>query len=603
MSDSMYRSASIDDRMRSVNEKYEVERQKRLRRDGLSQYARISDRLPKIAYDPFNPIEQREPKRDHVTFAFVGGGFSGLVTCARLREVGINDIRIIDRAGDFGGTWYWNRYPGAQCDTASTVYMPLLEETNYIPTEKYAHAPEILAHCRRIGLHYCLYEHALFHTDVTGLSWSARDRVWHVATNRGDDFTAQYVGLGIGELHIPKVPDVPGVERFEGRSIHTSRWDLECAGGDPGGRILNELSGKRVGVIGTGATAVQCVPELARAAGELFVFQRTPSAVFARGNHKIDRTLFAATLQRGWQKRMMANFAANRSDLCPEEDLVDDGWTSISRDICARASDFGSSLDQPGAMTAAENEINFQYMENVRRRIDITVVEQATAEKLKPWYGLFCKRPCFHDDYLETFNSPTVHLIDTGGKGIDRIVETGIVAGGKMIELDSIIYASGFEAWTPYVHRLGFDPVGRKGIKLSAHWRDGVRTLHGIHIHGFPNLFVIDPTQGASLFSNITHNICSSAEAIAEIVKYAREKRARSVEVSLAAEKEWVQLILSGDRLLGSSHCTPGRYNYEGQALGRAAQLNAGYPAGASAFFDYLSDWCCSGSFRGLLFG
>ncbi|NTB87722.1 flavin-containing monooxygenase [Agrobacterium tumefaciens] len=584
----------------SVAARSKIERQKRLRDDGLGQYVRLDERLPHLAADPFKPIEARQPKLDHVTFAFLGGGFSGLVTCARLREVGIDSLRIIDRAGDFGGTWYWNRYPGAQCDTASMVYLPLLEETGYFPTEKYAHGPEILAHCHRIGRHYDLYRDALFHTNVTSLVWSDRNRTWRVKTDRGDDFTAQYIGLGIGELHIPKLPGVKGFDKFKGRSVHTSRWDYGYTSGPLGKAGFDGLADQRVGVVGTGATAVQCVPEIADYCRDLFVFQRTPSAVFPRGNHALERTAFAQILNKGWQQRWLTNFAANRGNACPDVDLVDDGWTSISRRICERARKLGLH-DIAHAIPEAENEINFQYMEAARNRIDELVTEQKTAEALKPWYDLFCKRPCFHDSYLLAFNRPNVHLIDTDGKGIDEVVEKGIVAGGRLIELDCIVYASGFEAWTPYVERLGFDPKGTRGVTLSAHWRNGRRTMHGIHVAGFPNMFLVEPTQGASLFSNITHNICSSADAIAAVVKFARETNARCVEVAADAENQWVNLILSSNRVLGSPECTPGRYNYEGQDVGEASRLDAGYPMGALPFFDYLKDWCQAG-FRGLLF-
>ena len=153
-----------------------------------------------------------------------------------LSEAGVTDVRIIEKGGDFGGTWYWNRYPGAQCDTASLVYMPLLEETGYMPSEKYAHAPEILEHCRRIGRQYGLYDNALFHTQVTSLDWDEADSRWNISTNRGDAFTAQFVGMGTGPLHVPKLPGIPGIETFKGHSFHTSRWDYGYTGGDPRAR-------------------------------------------------------------------------------------------------------------------------------------------------------------------------------------------------------------------------------------------------------------------------------------------------------------------------------------------------------------------------------
>src|SRR5215218_9074567 len=285
----------------ALRRKYREERDKRLRPDGNAQYVRVSGKLARYLDDPYTPIEPRAAKTDHVTFAFVGGGFAGLVTAARLVEAGVKDVRIVEKGGDFGGTWYWNRYPGAQCDTASMVYMPLLEETGHQPTEKYAHAPEILAHCRRIGEHFGLYDNALFHTEVEDLSWDGGRSCWVVRTNRGDVFTAQFIGLGTGPLHVPKLPGIPGIETFAGHSFHTSRWDYRYTGGDPSGAPMDALADKRVAIIGTGATAVQCIPHLARAAKELYVFQRTPSSVDVRDNRPTDPDWFADMATPGWQ--------------------------------------------------------------------------------------------------------------------------------------------------------------------------------------------------------------------------------------------------------------------------------------------------------------
>src|SRR5579875_2296338 len=239
----------------ALRRKYLEERDKRLRPDGNDQYQRLTGRFAHYAEDPYTPVTPREPKTDHVTFAFVGGGFAGLVTGARLKEAGVDDVRIVEKAGDFGGTWYWNRYPGAQCDTASFVYMPLLEETGHMPSEKYAHAPEILEHCQRIGKHYGLYEHALFHTEVHSLEWQESESRWLIRTHRGDSFTAQFVGMGTGPLHVAKLPGIPGIDLFEGHSFHTSRWDYAYTGGDPDGAPMEKLADKRVAIIGTGATA------------------------------------------------------------------------------------------------------------------------------------------------------------------------------------------------------------------------------------------------------------------------------------------------------------------------------------------------------------
>ena len=584
-------------------EKYRAERDKRLRADGNAQYLRVVGKLGHFLDDPYTPRVEREPKTDHVAFAFVGGGFAGLVTGARLVEAGIADVRIVEKGGDFGGAWYWNRYPGAQCDTASMIYMPLLEETGHRPSEKYAHAPEILEQCQRIGRKFGLYERALFHTEVTSLEWDAARSVWVVGTNRGDRFTASFIGLGTGPLHVPKLPGLPGIEAFKGHSFHTSRWDYDYTGGDPNGAPLHKLADKRVAIIGTGATAVQCVPHLARAAGALYVFQRTPSSVDVRGNVPIDPDWFASIATPGWQKRWLENFTANQGGGFAEEDLVQDGWTELSRRIRGRIMQLPEAERTPQNMWSAFEDSDFEKMEEIRARCDAIVRHAETAQNLKAWYRQLCKRPCFHDEYLQAFNEPGAHLIDTDGKGVERITERGVVAGGREYEVDCIIYASGFEVGTEYQRRAGFDLVGRGGLKLSEKWADGMRTKHGIHVHGFPNAFFVQPTQGANLISNVPHNLTEAGETIAAVIRHALDAGAKEIEVSQAAEDAWVALLLTGmGRMIGSPDCTPGYYNNEGQDPGPAARLAVGYPAGAAAYFKYIDEWRRSGAFEGLEF-
>ena len=587
----------------ALRQKYREERDKRIRPDGIDQYIRIADHFPAYLEDPYMPVVAREPKTDHVAFAFVGGGFAGLLTAARLKEAGVADVRIIDKAGDFGGTWYWNRYPGAQCDTASFVYMPLLEETGHMPTEKYAHAPEILEHCRRIGKQYGLHDNALFHTEVTGLEWDDLRSLWVIETSRADRFTAQYVGFGIGPLNVPKLPGIPGIDSFRGHSFHTSRWDYAYTGGDPSGAPMTNLRDKRVGVVGTGATAVQCVPEIAQVAKQLYVFQRTPSSVDVRGNRATDPEWFADMATPGWQARWLENFAENQSFAFPEEDLVMDGWTDIGRRIRGRVLESGLTELTRETILGAFEQSDFEKMEEIRARVDAIVRDPATAEKLKAWYRQLCKRPCFHDEYLQSFNLPSVHLVDTGGKGVDRITPKGIVASGHEYELDCIVYASGFEVGTDFARRAGFDVIGRDGRTLADHWRDGMRTMHGLHVHGFPNLFIVQAFQGGNLISNVPHNLYDGARTVAGVVERASATGSSRVEVTQDAEEAWMQLILSGESLLQGRDCTPGYYNNEGHPEDPRIRFFVGYPLGPSAYFQYIEEWRANGRFEGLEFG
>jgi cyclohexanone monooxygenase len=588
----------------ALRAKYREERAKRLRPDGNAQYLRLKGgHLESYLYDPYTPVAPREPLTDHVTFAFIGGGFAGLVTGARLKEAGIDDVRIIDKGGDFGGTWYWNRYPGAMCDTASFVYMPLLEETGHMPTEKYAHAPEILEHCQRIGKHYRLYDGALFHTEVTDLEWDEEASRWIVSTNRGDRFTCQFLGMGTGPLHVPKLPGISGIEDFAGHSFHTSRWDYEYTGGDPSGAPMDKLHDKRVGIIGTGATAVQCVPHLAQACQSLHVFQRTPSSVDERNNAPTDPDWFAEIATPGWQRRWLENFTANQSGAPADEDLVMDGWTDLSRRIRGRIMSLPPDDLTPEKMLAAFEDSDFEKMSEIRARVDSVVDDRDTAQKLKAWYRQLCKRPCFHDEYLQAFNEPGTELVDTDGKGVERITSTGIVVAGVEYPLDCIIYASGFEVGTPFESRNGYDPRGRDGRPLSEHWAEGMRTKHGTHVNGFPNLFIVQPTQGANLISNVPHNLVEAGTTIALVVKHALDNGHAEVELTAEAEQQWLDLLASGPGMfLGSADCTPGYYNNEGQPGGPGAWTFVGYPMGATAYFAYLDQWRTSGDFEGLIF-
>jgi cation diffusion facilitator CzcD-associated flavoprotein CzcO len=584
----------------ALRRKYRQERDKRLRPDGNDQYLRLAGDLAHFAVDPHTPRAERAPLLDHSTVACVGGGFAGLVTGARLRAAGI-DVRVIDKGGDFGGTWYWNRYPGAQCDTASMVYLPLLEETGHMPTEKYVHGPEILAHCRRIGKQFGLYDDALFHTEVTGLAWDEARERWTIETNRGDRLTARFVVLGTGPLSVPKLPGIPGLSAFAGPSFHTSRWDYDVTGGDSGGAPMDKLADKRVGIIGTGATAVQCVPHLSVACRELYVFQRTPSSIDARDNQPIDAGWFAAVATPGWQQRWLENFTANQAGGHADDDLVMDGWTEIARRVKAKIAALPEHDRDLAAMIAAFEESDFEKMEQIRARADAIVTDPGTASKLKAWYRQLCKRPCFHDEYLQSYNNASTHLVDTDGKGVEAITQAGVVVAGREYPLDCLIFASGFEVGTDYARRAGFEVTGRRGRTLSGHWAEGMRTLHGIHARGFPNLFFVQPTQGANLISNVPHNIVDSAATITLTIGHALAGGHAQVEPRRDAEDAWVKLLRSAaGSMIGGPDCTPGYYNNEGQDTG--AFLGHGYPYGPSAYFAYIDQWRASGTFDGLEF-
>jgi cation diffusion facilitator CzcD-associated flavoprotein CzcO len=583
----------------ALRAKYRQERDKRLRTDGDAQYRVIAGDFAHYLEDPYvKPGFSRAALTDEVEVVVVGGGFGGQLAAARLREAGVDDIRIIEKGGDFGGTWYWNRYPGAACDIESYIYLPLLEEIGYVPKEKYSRAPEILAHSRAIGEHFDLYRGALFQTEVTAMRWDDAAARWIVETNRGDALKARFVVMANGPLHRPKLPGIPGLESFKGHSFHTSRWDYGYTGGTSDGGLTG-LAGKRVGVIGTGATAVQCVPHLAAGAGELFVFQRTPSSIDVRNNTPTDPE-WAASLKAGWQQRRMDNFNILLSGGFQAEDLVNDGWTDIIGNIlllARRKMEAGETVDDPAALMQMAD---FKKMEQVRARVDSVIADPDTAEALKPYYNQFCKRPCFHDDYLAAFNRPNVHLIDTQGQGVERITEKGIVAGGVEYELDCIIYATGFEVGTAFTQRSGYELHGRDGVTLTEKWRDGVSTLHGLFSRGFPNCLIISNTQ-SGFTANFPHMINEQSKHIAYVLKHCADHQVRVAEASQEAEDAWVQTIidLSIQRQKFLDECTPGYYNNEGNVQAMSTR-NGSYGAGPVAFAKVLEDWRTEGSLKGL---
>ena len=588
-----------------LRKRYAAERDKRLRADGPDQYVAPAGRFAHLLDDPYMPAPDRDPVHDEVEVALIGGGFAGLCTGARLREAGVEDLRIIEGGGDVGGVWYWNRYPGAMCDTAAMIYLPLLEETGYMPSMKYVYGAEIYEHARRIADQYDLRRNGLFSTEVETLEWDDDANRWVITTNRGDTVRARFVAMGTGPLSIPKLPGIPGIESFGGHAFHTARWDYDYTGGDPTGEVMENLTDKRVGIIGTGATAVQCIPQLARDSGELYVFQRTPSSIDVRNNHPIDPEEFAQ-LEPGWQREWLMNFATLQTGGFADVDYVKDGWTDIAkriRDRIVERMSAGSGEDPLELMLRAYEDSDDEKMDEIRARCEEVVEDPTTAEALKPWYRQLCKRPCFHDEYLQAYNEPGCHLVDTDGSGVERIDETGVWANGEHYDLDCIVLASGFEV--SISHKANYETVGRGGVKLSEYWEDGMQSLHGVHVHDFPNLFIIGLSQGANLISNITSNLDEAGKSIAAVVTHAEQVGASTVEVSEEAEAAWVdQFDLSGGAgILGNPDCTPGYYNNEGRPLGRRERLNAiGYPQGPVAYFNYIDRWRRSGEFEGLEF-
>jgi len=584
--------------------KYLSERDKRLRDDANDQYVEVTAEFSHYVDDPYvDPGFTRQPLTDRVEIAIIGGGFGGLLMAARMKEAGFDDIRMIETAGDFGGTWYWNRYPGAMCDVESYCYLPLLEELNYIPQHKYSFAPEILEHSRRIARHYGLYENACLQTSITNLTWDESDQHWIIETNRQDKMRARYVAMANGPLSRPKLPGIPGINDYRGHTFHTSRWDYAYTGGDSYGNLTN-LKDKRVGIIGTGATAVQCIPHLGEWAKELYVFQRTPSSIDVRNNRATDAD-WAANLKPGWQQERMDNFNILVSGGDQEVDLINDGWTDIFRNLTGIAAKLASrklGRRLTGAERAELMELSdYKKMNFIRARAEEVVKDPAVAASLKPWYRQFCKRPCFHDEYLDTYNRDNVTLVDTQGKGVDALTQTGVQVGGKHYEVDCLIFATGFEVGTTFTRRAGYDVVGRGGQTLSDHWSEGLRTFHGLTSHGFPNCFFLGFTQTA-VTVNVPHALNEQAKHLAYVIGEARDRGTPTVEAAQSAEQEYVDLIRQSSNTGARFYreCTPGYYNSEGKTGNASGFFSDMFGAGPIKFFRMLDEWRKDGNMTGI---
>ncbi len=580
-----------------IRERYARERTARLKRETLSQFQGLSDVLELDSSDPWSAPFEREPITEELEVAVLGGGFGGLLAGAHLTQNGISDFRIIEQGGDFGGTWYWNRYPGVQCDVESYVYLPLLEETGYVPSKRYADGAEIFEHAQRIGRHFDLYRTALFQTNVTSVSWLEDEERWEIRTDRGDVLRARFVLRANGPLNKPQIPRVPGINEFEGKIFHTSRWDYEYTGGSAAGG-LDKLRDKRVAIIGTGATGIQAVPFLAQDAKELFVIQRTPSVVGPRDNRPTDPA-WAASLEAGWQEQRHHNFLSFLNGHHQDENLVDDIWTHLFPALSGQ-----HLIDVPATDLPVEDQIalaeiaDMQLMYEIHQRIDTEVKDPATADKLKPWFGFVCKRPAFNDEYLDSFNRSSVHLV-AAPTGVDGITATGLVVDGQHYEVDVIVFATGFETGSTSTERYGYDIVGRDGLSMREHFADGAKTLHGFFSHGFPNFVELGLSQNAYVV-NFTYMLDRKARHAARIVAHARQNAVTSIEPDPTAQNEWVEATKRTEeqRLAYFATCTPGYYNGQGDVA--RGFFNDVHNISEIDFWNMIDRWWEGGSFDGL---
>ena len=521
-------------------------------RRGAADYMAMEGEFARYLEDVYSePPVEREALTDECEILVVGAGFAGLLLWYKLSQAGFVDVRFCEKGGDVGGTWYWNRYPGIACDVESYSYLPLLEEMEYYPTMRFASGFEIYEYCQNMATRFGFYDHCLFHTTVDRTEWDEEAQRWTVYTDRGDAMRARYVILANGILTTPKLARIEGMERFEGESFHTSRWRYDVP-----------LEGKRVGIIGTGATAVQAIPELAKVAGELYVFQRTPSTIDVRDQRATrDDEIEGWKQEPGWARARRQRFAR-----------ISEGRTAIqaNEDYLAGKVDDYKVRKQHATRLSQEEFVqkqlntNFRIMEQIRARVDEIVEDPATAAALKPYYPYGCKRPTFHDEYLPSFNLPHVHLVDTAPRGVGEINERGVVHDGTEYPLDVLIYATGFQ----WMATGTFNMIeGRDGRTLSEKWeREGTKTFLGIHSHGFPNLFIVTGPQGGGGSFNFTDAIDSHSDYIVWLLETMRERGERVVDIESGPEEEYAEHCRQADIATAPLRDCLSYYNGHGEA-------------------------------------
>ena len=592
------------ERKEELHAKYLRERDRRISKKHNDQYIPASGKWKDIyEVDPYTPVAERDAITGETDVVILGAGYCGMMVAAQLVKAGLTNFYNVDHGGNFGGTWYWNRYPGIQCDNDSLVYMPLLEETGYMPSKKFADGYEIHDHCQMIADHFGLRDKALFHTLIESLVWDEKTNRWNVGTNRGDQIKARFVVLAMGPLNKPKLPGIPGIDKFKGKIFHTARWDYDYTGGEWRNPELTKLKDKKVAIIGTGATAIQVVPYLAKYAGHTYVVQRTPSTIDLRNNTAIDPEWYKSQ-KPGWQQERIANFHhAAMERLAPNEpDLVVDIWTEISRNVNAELEAEGWPDITPEEFGRRREIWDYRVMERLRDRCDI-VKDPATAEALKPYYRYLCKRPASNDDFYPAFNQDNVQLIDVAEtQGLEALTENGFIHEGKEYECDCIILASGYEVTNDLDRRWGISRIeGANGLSIYDYWREGYQTFQGMTANNFPNMFFTGFTQAAANASN-SKTFIDQGFHIGYIASEALKRGAVRVEPSAGAQDAYIKHLrsIAVDNSVYLNECTPSYFNNEGDQEKKRSIFGEPWGEGYYAFEAMLKAWRDDGGLKGL---
>ncbi len=466
----------------------------------------------------------------------VGAGLAGLYQLYRLRELGLK-ARIIEAADGVGGTWYWNRYPGARCDVQSLSYSysfsPELEQ-EWEWTEKYPTQPEILRYINHVADRFGLRPDITFGTKVTAARLNEATDRWTVTTDIAGEFDTQFLIMATGCLSASKLPEVPGLERYRGRTHHTARW----------GKDEVRFDGLRVGVIGTGSSGIQSIPIIAQQAADLTVFQRRPNFSMPAGNRPLPANEVAhmKANYRAWREAQRTSRAG-----IPGVEATDSAVAAAPEERTARyqaAWDTGELTALIGTyvdilVDPAANETAAEF---VRDKIRSIVRDPEVAEMLCPrTFPVGTKRMCLDSGYYETYNRPNVHLVDLRKTPLVEFTPTGIRTSAAEYELDAVVFATGFDAMTGALNAI--DIRGRNGVTLASVWSAGPRNYLGVAMAGFPNLFTITGPLSPSVLSNMVVSIEQHVDWVTDCIAYLRARRYRAIEATQAAQDEWVQHV------------------------------------------------------------
>jgi cation diffusion facilitator CzcD-associated flavoprotein CzcO len=470
-----------------------------------------------------------------VDVVIVGGGFGGMYATFKFREMGLK-IQSFEAGGDLGGVWYWNRYPGARVDLPSIDYSfsfsPEVEQ-EWTWSEQFAAQPELLRYINFVAERLSLRKHYQFNTRVKSAVWDEARKLWTVHTEQGQIWEARYCIMATGPLSVPKEPDIAGLSRFKGEVYHAARWPHHPV----------HFEGKRVGVIGTGSTGIQIVQEVGKTAGELFVFQRTPSFTMPMRNVALEPD-YVAEVKRNYAgiREAARNSAVGGTrpqstrgffTVTPAQrrTLLEDAWKNGGLAMLGTFSDL-----------LVNEEANEHVAEFVRGKIGEVVKDPVTAEKLKPrGYPIFARRPCLDSTYYETYNQSNVHLVDLYEQPIVEITEKGVRTEKGEYELDVLILATGYDGLTGAL--VAFDVVGRGGQTIRDKWKDGARSTYGLMLEGFPNLFMTTGPNGPAALANIIRISEHDVDWIADLMVYMDKQGWVTAEPTQQAEDAWMAVV------------------------------------------------------------